>query len=124
MPEQDPISQDEFVKQSKRLIRLINYGAGSLDKQYEDLRDLQRRYTHQLVSVPPTGANLDRVLVRIPPTVIRLLHAKDFPVGTLIQSRKYRINCNGWHSGAYSIDTLRDLRSHQVPLYLKEFLGM
>ena len=121
--QEEPISQDEFVKQIKRLIRLINYGAGHLDDQYEALRDLQRRYVRHLVDVATTGANSGRVLVKIPRTVLRLLRMKDFPAGIVVSVSKYRVYCYDRRSSSvYGAYDLRDLHFRQLPMYLKDFL--
>ena len=120
--EQNIISQDEFVKQSKRLIRLINYGAGHLDEHFEALRDLQRRYIRHLVNISTTGANSGRVLVKIPRTVLRLLHVKDFPAGVVVSVSKYRVYCHDRRSSVYGAYDLRDLHFRQMPMYLKDFL--
>ena len=120
--QEEPISQDEFVKQSKRLIRLMNYGAGHLSEQFEALRELQRRYVRQLVDASTIGANSGRVLVKIPPTVLRLLHVKDFPIGAVVSISKYRVYCYDRRSSVYGAYDLRDLRFRQMPMYLKDFL--
>jgi len=122
MSEQDPISQDEFIKQIKRLIRLISYGAGPLNERFEALRELQRQYVRQLVDASTIGANSGRVLVKIPPTVLRLLHVKDFPIGAVVSVSKYRVYCYGRRSSVYGAYDLRDLHFRQMPMYLKDFL--
>ncbi len=105
------------IKQISNQIAKVNIGE-NVEADYKELRRLQKQFASALVARSSTKG------VSISPGTLRQLRNRDFPSGVIIRVRKYRIICDGLGTRAYHIKKFRDLRSREMPLYLKEFIGV
>jgi hypothetical protein len=96
----------------------VNTGL-NVESDYQKLRQLQKEFTNELVT--KSGINP----INIYWATLRQLRPRDFPAGTKIRVGKYRIVCDGKYvSQVYHSETLKDLRTRDMPIYLKEFIGV
>jgi hypothetical protein len=102
------------IAQIKAQVKRINDGK-NVDADYANLRRLQKAFARSLSK---------ENCIETSPSIIRHLNVRDFPSGTLIRVRKYRINCNKGKSLVWHSETFKDLYVNQMPLYIKDFLGV
>lgn len=103
------------IKQISDQIAKVNTGE-NVEADYKKLRRLQKQFASALV------ARSSHKGVNISPGTLCQLHKRDFPSGVIIRVRKYRIVCDGLGTRVYHIEKFRDLRTREMPLYLKEFI--
>jgi hypothetical protein len=105
-----------IIEDIKRQRARVNTGE-NVETDYQELRRLQKHFTNTLVAQKGK-------IIGLHWTTLRQLRPRDFPAGTIIRVGKYRVTCDGRYAKAYNSKTFRDLRSRDMPLYLKEFIGI
>lgn len=104
------------IKQIKKQKDRVNTGL-NIEYDYQELRRLQKEFVDDLIC-------LKGDTIGLAPATLRQLRVRDFPKGITIRVRKYRVKCEGRGSRVYHCESLTDLRTRDMPLYLKEFLGI
>jgi len=102
----------EDIKQQRAR---VNTGE-NVATDYRELRRMQKEFVASLVARKKN--------IGLHWTALRQLRPRDFPAGTTIRVGKYRINCDGRQTRVWHSETFKDLRSRDLPLYLKEFIGI
>jgi hypothetical protein len=105
------------VKQIKCQLSRVNTGE-NVDTDYTNLRRLQKGLAKQMLK------KSEGKPITTDPATLRYLNKNDFPEGTTIKVRKYRINCERRKTKVWHIDTFQDLKIKDMPLFLREFIGV